>query len=179
MNIVLITGNKGKLEYFSKFIGIEFEHKNIDLDEIQSLNLREIIKHKVVQAYNKVKRPVVVEDVSLEFKSLGRLPGPFIKFFLKELSMQDICDLLTNKPREAIVRCAIGYYDGENIEIFEGELPGTISKYPAGEKGFGWDKFFIPDGYDITRGEMNEEDYKETYLKIRRLDLLKEFLDSK
>lgn len=179
MDVVLITGNRGKAEYFGKLIGMEIEHISIDLDEIQSLDLKEIVKHKVVQAYNIIQRPVIVEDVALEFKALGRLPGPFIKFFLNELSMQDICNLVNGKSREAIARCVIGYYDGENIKMFEGELLGNISKAPTGENGYGWDKIFIPDGYDITRAQMNEEDDKKTYLKIKRLDLLKEFLTNK
>lgn len=179
MNVVLITGNKGKAEYFGKLIGMEIEHMSIDLDEIQSLDLKEIVEHKVIEAYNIAKRPVIVEDVGLEFKALGKLPGPFIKFFLKELSLDDICNLLKDKTREAIARCVIGYYDGSNIEMFEGELPGTIAEHPAGENGFGWDKIFIPEGYNVTRAEMNEEDDKETYLRIKRLDLLKEFLNDK
>lgn len=179
MNVTLITGNKGKAEYFGKFMGMEIEHMNLDLDEIQSLELKEIVKHKVMQAYKIAKKPVIVEDVGLEFKALGKLPGPFIKFFLKELKMQQLCDLVDGKSREATARCVVGYCDGDNIEMFEGELHGTIAKTPKGENGYGWDKIFIPDGYEITRAEMNEKDDMETYLKVKRLDLLKEFLNSK
>ena len=176
MDVTLITGNKGKAEYFEKLMGMKINHIDVDVEEIQSLDLEEIIKHKVMQAYNIVKKPVVVEDVSLEFKAFGRLPGTFIKFFLKELPMQEICDLLNNKSREATARCIIGYYDGKNIEMFKGELSGSIAISPKGERGYGWDKIFIPDGYNITRAEMNEEDDKKTYLTMKRLDLLKEFL---
>ena len=178
MDVILITGNKNKAEYFRKLLGIDIEYVDIDLDEIQSLDLREVIRHKVIQAYNIVNKPVIVEDVSLEFEEFGKLPGTFIKFFLQELSIQNICNLLNDKSRKAIARCIVGYYDGKNIKMFEGELPGKIPESPTGEMGFGWDKIFIPDGYNITRAEMNEEDDKKTYLKLKRLDLLKEFLES-
>ena len=46
----------------------------LDLDEIQSLDLREIVEHKVRQAYEKCGKPVLVENASLEFTALGRLP---------------------------------------------------------------------------------------------------------
>jgi len=91
----------------------------MDLDEIQSLNLREIVEHKVRQAYDKIKNPVLVEDVSLEFTALGRLPGPFIRFFVEEMSMEQICSLLDGKERFAIARCMFGYYDGTQLEVFE------------------------------------------------------------
>jgi len=45
-------------------------HEKIDLEEIQSLDLREIVEHKVRQAYDVVKKPVLVEDTSLRFTAL-------------------------------------------------------------------------------------------------------------
>ena len=178
MGITLITGNSKKAELFSKFIDMEIDHVDIDLDEIQSLDLKVIIEHKVKQAYSIIGGPVLVEDISLEFEALGRLPGPFIKFFLKELSAEEICDLLKDKSRKAVARCMVGYYDGENLEMFPGEMMGTITEIPALDNGFGWDRIFIPEGYAIARSLMSEEDYKKTYLKIRRLDLVKENLSN-
>ena len=52
---------------------------------------------------------------------------------------------------------------------------GVFCAY-AGENGYGWDEIFIPEGYDITRAEMTDEDDKKTYLKMKRLDLLRDFL---
>lgn len=49
-------------------------HEKIDLDEIQSLDLREIVEHKVRQAFEKTGKPVLVEDTSLRFEALGNLP---------------------------------------------------------------------------------------------------------
>jgi len=179
MDVVLITGNKNKAKYFSKYMEINIEQIDLNLEEIQSLDLKEIIAHKAKQAHEQVGRPVIVEDVALEFKTLGKLPGPFIKFFLQELTMEEICDLLKNKSRAALARCIIGYYDGKDMQLFEGELSGTISTEPRGDREFGWDKIFIPDGYEVTRSEMNDEDYKKTYLQIRRLDLLKNHINAK
>lgn len=72
--ITFITGNPKKAEYLAKYLGFPVEHEKIDLDEIQSLDLREIVEHKVRQAYAQVRQPVLVEDVSLEFSCLGRIP---------------------------------------------------------------------------------------------------------
>lgn len=174
--ITFITGNQGKADYLAKYLDFPVKHHKLDLDEIQSLDLKEIVEHKVKQAYEQIHEPVIVEDVSLEFETLGGLPGPFIRFFVDQMSDQDLCDLVKDKNRKATGKCVFGYYDGTTLELFEGVLPGSIAETPAGDKGFGWDKIFIPDGYDVTRASLSEEDYQEVYMKIRPLVALKEFL---
>lgn len=174
--VTFITSNQKKAEYLAKYLGFPVEHTKLDLDEIQSLNLKEIVEHKVRQAYEKVKGPVIVEDVALEFAALGRLPGTFIRFFVDELSFETICSLLDGKDRKATARCVFGYYDDKTLELFEGGLNGMIAKKPAGENGFGWDKIFIPEGYNVTRAELDEEDDQKTYLQIKPFEKLKKFL---
>ena len=73
-SITFITGNQKKADYLAKYLGFPIEHEKLDLDEIQSLDLREITEHKAKQAYEEMKKPVLVEDVTLEFSALGRLP---------------------------------------------------------------------------------------------------------
>lgn len=176
-NITFITGNQDKADYLAKYLGHPITHRKIDLDEIQSMDLREIVEHKVRQAFEIIKSPVIVEDVSLEFEALGGLPGPFIRFFVDKVPFETICSMINGKSRRATARCVFGYYDGTNLELFEGKLDGKISEAPAGEKGYGWDKIFIPEGYDITRASMDEEDDRKTYLIIKPFEKLKEFLE--
>ncbi|NTW14797.1 MAG: non-canonical purine NTP pyrophosphatase [Candidatus Moranbacteria bacterium] len=176
--ITFVTGNPAKADYLAKYLGFPVEHRKLDLDELQSLDLREIVEHKVRQAYASVGAPVIVEDVSLEFFALGRLPGPFIRFFVEEVPFETICSMLDGKPREAIARCVFGYFDGNTLELIEGELPGRIANQPAGDRGYGWDRIFIPEGYDITRAQFNEEDDRKTYLRLKPFAALKSFLET-
>lgn len=175
-NITFITGNQNKADYLAKYLGFPVNHKKLDLDEIQSLDLKEIVEHKVRQAYMEVNGPVIVEDVALEFEGLGGLPGPFIKFFVDKVPFETICSMIDGKSRKATARCVFGYYDGEILKLFEGKLDGLISETPVGSNGYGWDKIFIPDGYTITRAQMSEEDDRKTYLQIKPFAELKEFL---
>ncbi|HTE22200.1 MAG TPA: non-canonical purine NTP pyrophosphatase [Candidatus Limnocylindria bacterium] len=126
-NVTFITGNQNKADYLARYLGYPVDHVKLDLDEIQSLDLRQIVEHKVWQAYAQIKKPVLVEDVSLEFTALGRLPGPFIKWFLEEIELGQICSLLDGKDRSATGRCMFGYYDGQRLEFFEGVLSGQIA----------------------------------------------------
>jgi XTP/dITP diphosphohydrolase len=41
--------------------------------------------------------------------------------------------------------------------LFEGKVAGTLVWPPRGDKGFGFDPVFMPDGYDVTFGEMPSE----------------------
>ncbi len=175
--IYFITGNEGKAKYLADFLGMKIERKKIDLKEIQSMNLEEIVQEKVREAYKIVQVPVLVEDVALEFKALNGLPGPFVKFFVDNMKLQEVCDLLKDKNRQATARCVFGYFDGEKEEYFEGFLEGEIAKHPKGKNGYGWDKIFIPDGYNgQTRAELNLENDKVTYLKMKPLEEVKKFL---
>lgn len=174
--IIFVTGNQNKADYLAKFLDHPIDHKKIDLDEIQSLDLKEIIEHKVRQAYKKIRKPVIVEDTSLEFKALGGLPGPFVRFFVDNMNFEDICSLLHKKDRTAVAKCAMGYFDGKTLKIFEKKMMGEIAKKPAGENGFGWDKIFIPQGYKVTRASLNKIDDKKTTFKIKPFAQLKKFL---
>lgn len=175
-NITYITSNKYKAEKLAKYLEHSITHKELDLDEIQSMDLKKILKHKVRQAYEIIQGPVIVEDTNLGFKSLGGLPGPFIKFFLDNMAFEDICALLDGKDRTATARCMFGYFDGENEAYFEGSMDGSIAHKPVGDIGYGFDKIFIPEGFTVTRAELSEDDYKKVYLKIKPIMQLKEFL---
>ncbi len=177
-DITFITGNQKKADYLAKYLGFPVKHIKLDLDEIQSLDLKEIVEHKVRQAYEKIKSPVIVEDVSLEFEALNGLPGPFIKFFVDNVPFETICSMINGKTRRAIAKCVFGYYDGITLKLFEGSLGGEIAESPAGENGYGWDRLYIPDGYTVTRAQLNEEDDQKTYVQIKPFAALKEFLST-
>jgi len=179
---IFITGNQNKADYLAKILGMELEHQKIELDEIQSANPLEIIEHKVRQAYEIAKRPVLVEDVSLVFNALNGLPGPFIKFFVDSKDgLESLCRMLDGfDDRSAYGSVIYGYFDGKDLKFIEGRLSGTIASHPRGEGGYGWDKIFEPEGYDgLTRAELSPELDIESYNKLRDFNSLRGFLKSK
>lgn len=176
-DVTFITGNQSKADYLAKYLGFSVAHQKIELDEIQSLDLKTVVEHKVQQAYDIIQKPVIVEDVSLEFTAFGRLPGTFIKFFVDEMPAENICRMVDGLNRDAIARCVFGYYDGLRLEFFEGNLRGAVAETPQGENGFGWDTIFIPEGYEATRAMLDEDDDKKTYLQLKPFSKLKAFLE--
>jgi len=175
--VTFITGNQNKAEYLAKLLDFPILHQKVELDELQSLDLRTIVDHKARQAYRAVGSPVLVEDVSLEFTALGRFPGTFIKFLIDEVPFETICRMLDGLQRDAVARCVFGYYDGKKVTFFEGELGGLIAQHPAGENGFGWDKIFIPNGYSVTRAELSKADDEKTYMQIKPFAELRSFFE--
>ena len=178
---IFVTGNQDKVDYLAKMLDLKLEHHKVSLDEIQSANPREIVEHKVRQAYDILKQPVLVEDVSLSFTALAGLPGPFVKFFVDAPNgMEIMCRMLDGfDDRSAYATTTYGYFDGNEVFFNEGRLDGSIAETPRGEGGYGWDKIFIPNGYNgLTRAELSSEQDRETYIKGRDFPGLKAFLDS-
>jgi XTP/dITP diphosphohydrolase len=51
----------------------------------------------------------------------------------------------------------VAWPDG-HVEDFEARVDGTLVWPPRGNKGFGYDPMFLPDGYERTFGEMSSEE---------------------
>ena len=176
-NLVFITGNQNKADFLAKWLGHPVKHHKLDLDELQSLDLHEVVEHKVRQAYNILKKPVLVEDASLTFPAMGRLPGTFIKWFIEELGYDGLLHLANSLPsQEAVGRACYGYYDGNDLKLFDGEMRGRIGTEARGTGGFGFDPIFINEGYNQTRAEMDEEIYVKTSYRTGAILKLKEYL---
>lgn len=178
---IFISGNRNKVKYLSETVGMELPHQKIDLDEIQSPDPVVVAEHKVRQAYDIIKKPVLIEDTCLAFNALNGLPGTFVKFFAEsENGLENMCRMLDGfKDRTAFASALYGYYDGTTLMTFSGGLKGKIAQHPRGEGGYGWDQIFEADGYDgLTRAELSAELYAESYDLIRDTDSLRAFLKS-
>jgi inosine triphosphate pyrophosphatase len=177
MKYTFITGNPHKAKHYEQWLGSHVPHHNLDLDEIQTFDLHELVEHKARQAYSILKKPVMIEDAQLYFTALGRLPGPFIKWFMLELTPAGVAKLLDGySDRSARGVDCIGLFDGQTMRFFEGEMHGTIATEARGNGGFGFDPLFINDGYNVTRAQMSEEDYATTSYRKQAIDKLVDYL---
>src|SRR5579884_2899354 len=155
----IVTGNPGKVrELEAMSLGkLHFEMKDLDIPEIQSLDMREIVTEKLKHAFSIVKEPVIVDDVSAELERLNGLPGPFIKFFGQKLGRGALLKLAGKEGEKVTVRCIVAYYDGKEMIFGEGHVNGKLVS-PRGENGFGFDSEIVPDGESRTMAEMSEEE---------------------
>src|SRR5216684_4746805 len=145
--LTFITSNPSKAEQLGIHLNFPVAHLKLELPEIQSLDLVKATQYKATQAFKLVNKPVLVEDTSLVFNSLGKLPGPFIKWFYEELGNEGICSLISKYPdKSASAQVAFGLQDDNGTKIFTGTIKGSIADKPRGQAGFSWDPIFIPEG---------------------------------
>lgn len=175
-SITFITGNPAKVAWLERHIGIPINHQRTDVSEIQSLDLEEVVRAKAEEAYRELGKPLLVEDTSLVFQALGKLPGPFIKWFLEELTVEGLCRLLDGKDRSAIAQVMYGLHTGKEIVVFDARMHGRIADNPRGENGFGWDKAFIPQGAVKTWGEMTDQEQNNTSMRKIAIEKLNRYL---
>ena len=173
---IFITGNQGKADQLAQWLDMPIAHQKLDLDEIQSLDPRAVVDHKVRQAYSIAKRPVLVEDVSVVLTAMGKLPGPLIKWFLEELGNEGICKLADSLPhRKAVASICYALYDGQEVQFFEYSKEGEIAPEPRGE-AWGWNPIFIPAGAMKTYAEMTPEEVRPVSMRAQAIEKLREYL---
>lgn len=160
MKIWFITRNKNKFQEANRILSsynIEIEMININRFELQSDDLIEIAHHSALEAYKRLKRPLIVEDAGLFIRALKGFPGPYSSYVFKTIGIKGILKLLSgvdDRYAEFVSVVAFASQRGE-IFVFKGITEGKIS-YSARGGGWGFDPIFIPRGYDKTYGELGD-----------------------
>ena len=174
--LLFVTSNAGKLREAREILGRPVEGQPLELEEIQSEVLREIVIYKANHAYNVLRQPLFVEDTALCFSAWGGLPGPFIKFFLEKLGSDGLVRALEPfGDFSTTAVCGVGYHDGEQVHYFEGQVSGRAVP-PRVEDGFGWDLLFVPEGDERTFAEMTPQEKHAYSMRGEAIGKLGEFL---
>jgi len=158
-HITLVTGNPNKAREVAAILGFEIGTQALDLPEIQSFSLEEIVREKVATAFARVGSPVLVEDVSFEIAALNGFPGPFIKFWEKQRGHDLYPKLNQAFGTDRAAACAgVGYADKNGVIFVESRIEGRVTSR-RGEEGSGWgfDYYFQPDGYDGTFAKLGAD----------------------
>jgi non-canonical purine NTP pyrophosphatase (RdgB/HAM1 family) len=145
--LLFVTSNPGKLREAETVLGCRLGHRGLEIDELQSLELEQVVRHKAAAAFRQLGSPVLVEDTSLELAGLGGFPGPLVRWLLASVGPAGICriaDCFGN--RSATARCIALATDGVAEAVGAGAVTGAIVESPRGGSGFGWDCVFAPDG---------------------------------
>jgi len=140
-------------------MGFALERLDLDLPEPQALDPSEVAGIKVRAAFDRLRRPVLVEDSGLEVDAWGGFPGALVKWLEKSAGLDAITRMLDPFPdRRARAVCAIATFDGTGVVAARGVTEGSIAAAPRGSAGFGWDPIFVPQGFVSTYAEMRPEE---------------------
>lgn len=155
-DLVFVTSNLDKLREAGEVLGTTLDHHALDLEEIQSLDVEAVVRHKAAAAYARIERPVLVEDTSLELLGMGGFPGPLVRWVLSSVGPSGLCELARAfGDRRAIVRCVACARSRDEEIMGIGVVEGRIASAPRGRRGFGWDSAFCPDDAGgFTYGEL-------------------------
>jgi len=174
--VVIATHNPGKLNELRELLepfGVEAQSAGeLGLAEPKETGrtFAENARIKAMAAAKASGRPAFADDSGLVVDALGGEPGIHSARWAGESkdfrsAMNRIQTLLiargakTPEQRRAhfIAALCLAWPDG-HVEEFEGRVDGIAVWPPRGDKGFGYDPLFRPDGFERTFGEMSAEE---------------------
>ena len=130
--------------------------------------------------------PAIADDSGLAVEALAGRPGVLsaryggadTDFDKKMAKLLGELDKMGDAERNACFVCSIAVADPEGKILYttEGICPGKIAAIPRGRQGFGYDPLFIPDGYDLTFGELSGEIKRKISHRARAFEQIIPFL---
>ena len=123
---------------------------------------------KAVAAARASGMPALADDSGLVVQALGGEPGIYSARWAGpekdfNLAMAEVWRRLAGGDPRAHFACALSLCwpatagAPEHIETFEGTVHGHLVWPPRGDRGFGYDPMFVPDGFEITFGEFDPD----------------------
>lgn len=166
--LVVATHNPGKLKEISELVsphGLEaVSAGDLDLPEPEETG-ETFVENAIIKAESaalRAKLPALADDSGLVVPSLGGAPGIYSARWAGpdknfDLAMERVAELIIeSEDRHAYFVCALAlvWPDGHQ-EVFEGRVDGMLVWPKRGDQGFGYDPMFVPEGHDLTFGEMD------------------------
>ncbi|MEZ5691758.1 MAG: RdgB/HAM1 family non-canonical purine NTP pyrophosphatase [Rickettsiales bacterium] len=170
--LVIASHNKGKIREISELLSslnitvLSAGELSIDEPEETGNSFAENATLKAKNTSEKSGLAALADDSGIVIPALDGMPGIYSARWAgkdKDFSVafERIKNELTTKgidPESGVSAyfvCVLCLSMPDKKEhIFEGRIDGTLTFPPRGEKGFGYDPIFIPDGYDKTFAEI-------------------------
>ena len=188
MELVFCTNNEHKIKEVSQIMGENFSFLKLKdilfFDEIpepfDTLEANSATKANTVFLH--CNKNCFAEDTGLFIEAINNEPGVYAARYAGEPSnaknnIEKVLFKMENiENRKAFFKTIITLKTNENEWQFEGRCEGTISKEILGEDGFGYDPIFIPNGYEISFAQMNENKKNNISHRKKAFDKFAHFL---
>ncbi|MFD2725655.1 non-canonical purine NTP diphosphatase [Hyunsoonleella rubra] len=166
MHLVFATNNLNKLKEVQALIPDNI--KLLSLKDIGCFDdipeTKETIEGNAIQKAEFIKANYgyncFADDTGLEVSALNGEPGVYsARYAGSQRDANDNMDLLLENlkgkaDRTAQFKTVIALYLNEKLHIFTGICKGKITSGKMGNKGFGYDPIFKPEGHDMTFAQM-------------------------
>ncbi|HFS82729.1 MAG TPA: RdgB/HAM1 family non-canonical purine NTP pyrophosphatase [Epsilonproteobacteria bacterium] len=169
MQLVLASGNKGKVKEFNHMCQEEIIPFSEVMEPFEIVEDGEtfaenaLIKARTI--YEKLGEGylVIADDSGISVPLLGGEPGIYSARYAGEGAtdrdnLDKLIEALKTKgvPKtEAFYTAAIAVVGRYGEYVVHGWMFGDVIDERRGDKGFGYDPIFIPEGYDQTLGELD------------------------
>ena len=190
MKLVFASNNMHKLQEirdlmpFLEILSLQDIGCNEEIEETEStLEGNSKLKADYVKAH--YGYDCFADDTGLEVEALNGAPGVFSARYAGEnASYEDNLQKLLNEMkgvenRNAAFRTVIALNLGKEQLFFDGVCKGIICQERSGEKGFGYDPVFQPEGFQKTFSEMELSEKGKISHRGIATQKLKEFLKEK
>ncbi len=124
------------------------------------------------------------DDTGLEVQALGGQPGVFSARYAGEHkdpedNMKKLLQVMAGKKdRSARFKTVISLIIQEKEIMFEGIINGDLLSEKRGDKGFGYDPLFIPEGHTKTFAEMSMDEKNKISHRALAIQQLVTYLSS-
>ena len=192
MKLVLATANNGKVREFQQICQDEVIPFSDLLGEIEivedgesfaqnALIKARTIYEKLQQEYPQSPYLVISDDSGISLPLLGGAPGIYSARYAGEQAsdkenLYKLIDALKAKGvkhTHAYYTAAIAIVSPYGEYVVHGWMHGEVIDEARGEKGFGYDPMFIPEGFEQTLGELDEDIKSELSHRSKALGLAK------
>lgn len=155
-NIIFVTGNPVKILHANtalKGLGFKVVGQRLEIIEPREEEPERVVIEKAVQAFQQLKKPLIVEDSGIFISALGGFPKTFVHFALNTLGIKNILMLLEGiEDRKAEFRQSLAYIEPGMVEpkvfsYIDGgfTLAGRVWEDEGNDSGE-FDKVLIPPG---------------------------------
>jgi len=143
--VLFLTGNPIKIKTAEKAMssfGIKVRPIKIDIPEIQADTSAEVAKFAVSAAITQLRTPVMCEDHTFHIDALNGFPGPYMTHVEKQLSEDQLLDIMRNEAnRKSRFELSLAYSDEQgNIQVFTHQVPTLIAESARGNLSKGWNR---------------------------------------
>jgi XTP/dITP diphosphohydrolase len=191
MKIVLATQNPNKRKELIELLPDHFQvlspldvHWAEPIAETgDTLYANALIKAKTLAAHSGL--PALADDSGLLVDALDRAPGVYSARFAGEDATDQenmdklLLDLAGQTNRKAYFETVLAWVEGDFVEYFSGQVQGRIGEKPQGRNGFGYDPLFIPDGHQLSFGQLTPETKKKLSHRSQALKAFLAFIQTK
>lgn len=192
MKIVFATNNEHKLSEIRSILKDKMEvlslndiDCHVDIPETGE-TLEENALQKAQYIYDHYHMDVFADDTGLEVEALGGAPGVHTARYADEVdhdaeanTRKLLREMAPFDNRKARFRTAIALIlNQESPILFEGIVNGEITREKRGEKGFGYDPVFIPEGYNETFAELGVDVKNQISHRARAVQKLVKYLST-